>query len=70
MITMYALFDYSISERWYPINDYRSLPTIVLPVLLFTIAQWWPIGREELPLEGKVPDEREPRALRESNHLG
>jgi len=70
MIAMYALFDYSISERWYPINDYRSLPTIVLPVLLFTIAQWWPIGREELPLEGKVPDEREPRALRESNHLG
>jgi hypothetical protein len=41
MITMYALFDFSSSDRWYWINDYRSIPTIVLPVLLFAVIQLW-----------------------------
>lgn len=34
MITMYALFDYSSSLDWRWVNDYRSIPAIVLPVLL------------------------------------
>jgi hypothetical protein len=41
MITMYALFDFSSSDRWYWINDYRSIPTIVLPVQLFAVIQLW-----------------------------
>jgi hypothetical protein len=42
MITMYVLFDFSSSDKWYWINDYRSIPTIVLPVVLFAILQFWP----------------------------
>jgi hypothetical protein len=41
IITMYALFDYSNSARWHWVNDYRSLPTIVLPVVLFGVLQCW-----------------------------
>jgi hypothetical protein len=41
MIVIYVLFDYSSSEKWYWVNDCRSIPTIVLPVVLFAILQLW-----------------------------
>ena len=48
MLTIYALFDYSASDRWYWINEYRSIPTIVLPVVLFAILRFWPgTGRKK-----------------------
>jgi hypothetical protein len=48
MLIMYALFDYSDSQDWSWINEYRSIPTIVLPVALFGILYWWrKWGREE-----------------------
>jgi hypothetical protein len=42
MSIMYVLFDFSASERWRWVNDCRSLPCIVLPVLLFAATQFWP----------------------------
>jgi hypothetical protein len=46
MLTMYALFDYSNSLQWSWVNDYRSIPTIVLPVVVFAaIELWGALGR-------------------------
>jgi hypothetical protein len=42
MLSMYVLFDFSNSLTLYWVNDYRSLPSIVLPVVLFAIYQFWP----------------------------
>jgi hypothetical protein len=38
---MYALFDYSNSLQWSWVNDYRSIPTIVLPVVVFAAIEGW-----------------------------
>jgi hypothetical protein len=57
MIVIYVLFDYSSSDQWSWVNDFRSIPTIVLPVGLFAILESWrrwrrsrvTIGRPEVP---------------------
>jgi hypothetical protein len=56
MIIIYVLFDYSSSDRWSWVNDYRSIPTIVLPVVLFAILQWSTRSALVLPiLSGTLP---------------
>jgi hypothetical protein len=48
MLTMYVAFDYSDSVKWAWVNDYRSIPAIVLPVALFAVTLLWRgSGREE-----------------------
>jgi hypothetical protein len=48
MLSMYVLFDFSTSLTLYWVNDYRSIPAIVLPVVIFAVVQFWPRKRGEL----------------------
>lgn len=41
IMTLYVLFDFSSSEQWSWLNEYRSIPAIVLPVALCAVLQWW-----------------------------
>jgi hypothetical protein len=50
MIIMYPLFDYSNSLQWSWVNDYRSLPTIVLPVVVFAAMQLWRAWERARPI--------------------
>jgi len=40
MVLLYSLLDYC-DTQWNWVNDYRSIPTIVLPVALFVLLQLW-----------------------------
>jgi len=48
MITIYVLFDYSSSDQWNWVNDYRSIPTIILQVVLFAVLALWRVRRQRL----------------------
>jgi hypothetical protein len=50
MIVIYVLFDFSSSDQWYWVNDIRSIPTIVAPVVLFGVLQWWQTWRSRVKL--------------------
>jgi hypothetical protein len=43
MPAMYVLFDFSNSLEWSWLNDYRSIFSIVLPVVIFGIILCWPV---------------------------
>ena len=42
MLSMYVLFDFSTSLTLYWVNDYRSLPSIVLPLVIFAVLEFLP----------------------------
>jgi hypothetical protein len=63
MSVLYPLLDYS-STQWYWVNDYRSIPTIVVPVVIFALARLlrFLASRESEPLpEPAMTPEAAPR---------